>query len=111
MPSKHSEHCDCPGGLATGGRAVISPTGCCPRCGVQGSRRAAAIRDALASQNWQPAIEDARHAGWATGYLTGLAEGRRQAIDALANPAALPAPPLIGTAAPAAASPARRAAA
>jgi hypothetical protein len=99
MPYEHFEHCDCPGG-GPGGRAVISPTGCCPRCGVQGSRRAAAIRDALASQNWGSAIEDARHAGWVTGYLVGLAEGRGQAIAALLDPAASPAPALIGTSTP-----------
>jgi hypothetical protein len=93
------EHCDCPGWRCHG-RAVISPTGCCPRCGAQGSRRAAALRDALAARNWQPAIEDARQAGWTTGYLAGLAEGRRQATAALTGPAALSTPVLIGTSAP-----------
>jgi hypothetical protein len=80
-----NEHCNCPGGGTAGGRAVISPTGCCPRCGAQGSRRASALRDALAAQNWQPAIEDARQAGWLIGYLAGMAEGRRQAIEALSG--------------------------
>jgi hypothetical protein len=83
------EHCNCPG---PGGRAAIAPTGCCPRCGVQGSQRAAAIRDALASQNWRPALDQARAAGHAAGYRAGLAEGRRQALAALLDPAALPAP-------------------
>ena len=81
-----SEHCNCPG------PAVIAPTGCCPRCEAQGSRRAVAIRDALASQNWRPAIDQARQAGWAAGYRAGLAEGRRQAITTLLDPAAPPAP-------------------
>jgi hypothetical protein len=80
-----NEHCNCPGGGTPAGRAVISPAGCCPRCGVQGSRRAAALRDALAAQNWRPAIEDARQAGWVIGYLAGMAEGRRQVIEALSG--------------------------
>lgn len=73
-----TEHCHCP---ALGGRAVIGPTGYCPRCGAQGSRRADAVRDALAAQNWRPALDQAHDTGYTAGYAAGLAEGRRQAVS------------------------------
>jgi hypothetical protein len=92
-----NEHCRC----APFGRAAISPTGCCPRCGVQGSKREQAIRDALASLNLRPALDQARDDGWAAGYRAGLLDGRREVIDALLDPASLPTPPLIGTTIPA----------
>jgi hypothetical protein len=93
-----NEHCHCP---SPRGKAAISPTGYCPRCGVEGSRREQAMRDSLASLNLRPAIDQARDEGWAAGYRAGLIDGRREVIDALLDPAALPVPPLIGTTIPA----------
>jgi predicted amidophosphoribosyltransferase len=95
-----SEHCQCPGPHNT-----IAPQGYCPRCGTPGSRHAQAIRQALAARNPRPALAAARYAGWQAGYGAGLAEGRRQTLDALFNPGILPAPAPIGTTGPYSADP------
>jgi hypothetical protein len=83
------EQCGCPGGGSAGGRARISSTGWCQRCGAQGSHRAEAIRAALAARNWGPATEAARAAWFATGFAAGVQVGRREVIDCLTGPGGL----------------------
>jgi hypothetical protein len=77
-----NEHCKCP---SANGAAVISPTGCCDRCGVHGSKREEAIRSALASGRHQLAAEIGRYEGRRDGVETGIEIGRRQVFEALAD--------------------------
>jgi hypothetical protein len=75
-----NEECRCP---APGGRAVISPTGCCERCGVQGSKREMAIQNALASGRTRLAAEIGKYEGRREGVALGLVLGRKEATGAL----------------------------
>ena len=67
------ERCGCPGDWA-----VVSPTGCCDRCGYEGTKRAEAIKSALASGRHQLATELGRQEGLLAGYRIGHERGKAE---------------------------------